>query len=79
MFLALWSHSSAINGQILRSRLPLKRLLQYETGLVVLLFLTWGTVFLDRMSLVYLAPFIVPELHLTHAGSFRTGWGGGRC
>ncbi|HLJ25872.1 MAG TPA: MFS transporter [Candidatus Angelobacter sp.] len=40
---------------------------RYETGLVVLLFLTWGTVFLDRMSLVYLAPFIVPQLHLSHA------------
>ncbi len=40
---------------------------RYETGLVVLLFLTWGTVFLDRMSLAYLAPFIVPEFHLSHA------------
>jgi predicted MFS family arabinose efflux permease len=40
---------------------------RYETGLVVLLFLTWGTVFLDRMSVVYLAPFIAPELHLSHA------------
>ena len=34
---------------------------------MALLFLSWGTVFLDRMSLVYLAPFMVPELHLTHA------------
>lgn len=40
---------------------------RYETGLVLLVFLTWGTVFLDRMSLVYLAPFIAPELHLSHA------------
>jgi predicted MFS family arabinose efflux permease len=40
---------------------------RYETGLLVLVFLTWGTVFLDRMSVVYLAPFIVPELHLTHS------------
>jgi predicted MFS family arabinose efflux permease len=39
---------------------------RYETGLVVLVFLTWGTVFLDRMSVVYLAPFIAPELHLSH-------------
>jgi len=29
------------------------------------MFLTWGTVFLDRMSLLYLAPFIVPDLHLS--------------
>ena len=40
---------------------------RYEIGLVVLLFFTWGTVFLDRMSLLYLAPFIVPDLHLRHA------------
>lgn len=39
----------------------------YETGLVILVFLTWGTVFLDRMSLLYLAPLIVASLHLTHS------------
>lgn len=39
----------------------------YETRLVTLVFLTWGTVFLDRMSVVYLAPFLAPELHLSHA------------
>jgi predicted MFS family arabinose efflux permease len=39
----------------------------YETGLVVVLFLTWGAVFLDRMSLLYLAPLIVPALHLSHS------------
>lgn len=40
---------------------------RYEAGLVVLVFLTWGAVFLDRMSLLYLAPLIAPALHLTHA------------
>jgi predicted MFS family arabinose efflux permease len=39
---------------------------RYQTGLVVLFFLTWGTVFLNRMSVLYLAPFIVPNMHLTH-------------
>lgn len=39
----------------------------YENKLVVLLFLTWGTVFLDRMSIAYLAPFIAPDLHLDNA------------
>jgi MFS family permease len=39
---------------------------RYQTALIVLLFLTWGTVFLDRMSLVYLAPLIVPALHLSN-------------
>ena len=39
---------------------------RYETTLVVLFFFTWGTVFLERMSVIYLAPFIVPDLHLHH-------------
>jgi predicted MFS family arabinose efflux permease len=39
----------------------------YQTGLVALFFCTWGTVFLARMSVLYLAPFIVPDLHLSHA------------
>jgi predicted MFS family arabinose efflux permease len=38
----------------------------YETGLVALLFLTWGAVFLDRMSLLYLSPLIKPALHLSN-------------
>jgi predicted MFS family arabinose efflux permease len=45
---------------------PVRPSARYEFGLVVLLFLTWGTVFLDRMSLLYLAPFIAPDLHLSH-------------
>lgn len=40
---------------------------RYETGLVVLFFLTWGSVFLARMSVLYLAPFLAPDLHLSHA------------
>lgn len=45
---------------------PAQHSTRNEFGLVLLLFLTWGTVFLDRMSLLYLAPFIAPDLHLTH-------------
>jgi MFS family permease len=37
---------------------------RYERALVGILFFTWGTVFLDRMSPLYLAPFFVPEFHL---------------
>lgn len=37
---------------------------RYESFLVLILFLTWGTVFLDRMSQMYLAPFFAPEFHL---------------
>jgi MFS family permease len=40
---------------------------RYQTGLVVLFFFTWGSVFLARMSVLYLAPFIAPDLHLSHS------------
>ena len=39
---------------------------RYEKTLIAILFFTWGTVFLDRMSQLYLAPYIAPEFHLTH-------------
>src|SRR5258708_29092982 len=39
---------------------------RYETKVVAILFLAWGTVFLDRMSLLYLAAYMAPELHLSH-------------
>ena len=38
----------------------------YEKTLVAILFFTWGTVFLDRMSQLYLAPYFAPEFHLSH-------------
>jgi predicted MFS family arabinose efflux permease len=38
---------------------------RYENTLVLILFFTWGTVFLDRMSQLYLAPYFAPEFHLT--------------
>jgi predicted MFS family arabinose efflux permease len=39
---------------------------RYETLLVLVLFFSWGTVFLDRMSQLYLVPYIAPEFNLTH-------------
>jgi MFS family permease len=39
----------------------------YENTLVGILFFTWGTVFLDRMSPLYLAPYFAPEFHLGSA------------
>lgn len=38
-----------------------------ETLTVAILFMTWGVVFLDRMAVLYLAPYIAPDLHLTRA------------
>src|SRR5271166_6529979 len=37
---------------------------RYENTLIAILFFTWGTVFLDRMSPMYLAPYFAPEFHL---------------
>lgn len=39
---------------------------RYENMLLAILFFSWGTVFLDRMSQLYLAPYFAPEFHLTH-------------
>jgi predicted MFS family arabinose efflux permease len=39
---------------------------RYENTLVAILFFTCGTVFLDRMSQLYLAPYFAPEFHLSH-------------
>jgi predicted MFS family arabinose efflux permease len=39
---------------------------RYENTLVAILFFTWGTVFLDRMSPLYLVPYFAPEFHLSH-------------
>lgn len=38
----------------------------YEAGLVALVFLTWGTVFLDRTSLLSLVPYIKHDIPLSH-------------
>ncbi len=35
--------------------------------MVAILFATWGIVFLDRMALLYLAPYIAPDLKLTES------------
>jgi len=48
--------------------------------MVAILFATWGVVFLDRMALLYLAPYIARDLHLTGsqigmlAGAAALGW-----
>ena len=38
-----------------------------ESQIVAIMFVTWGTVFLDRMAVLYLAPYIAPDLHLSNA------------
>jgi MFS family permease len=43
-----------------------KGLLTYENGLLALLSVTFGLVFVDRFALVYLSPFIAKDLHLSN-------------
>ena len=38
---------------------------RYELGLMALLFIAWGTVFMDRMTLPFLSPYIKPALGLS--------------
>jgi predicted MFS family arabinose efflux permease len=38
---------------------------RYESGLMALLFIAWGTVFMDRMTLPFLSPYIKPALGLS--------------
>src|SRR6185437_15793817 len=38
-----------------------------ESQIVAIMFVTWGIVFLDRMAVLYLAPYIAPDLHLSSA------------
>lgn len=42
-----------------------------ENAVVAIMFVTWGIVFLDRMAVLYLAPYIAPDLHLT---GDQIGW-----
>lgn len=37
---------------------------RYENLLVTMMFLTFGTIFLDRMAQFYLAPYLIPDLHV---------------
>jgi MFS family permease len=39
---------------------------RYENRLIAILFFSWGTVFLDRTSQHFLAPYFAPEFHLNH-------------
>ncbi|MCL2336375.1 MAG: MFS transporter [Firmicutes bacterium] len=37
----------------------------YELGILICFFFMWGTVFLDRLVMAYLAPMIMPDLGIT--------------
>jgi MFS family permease len=45
---------------------PVNRSTRYENLLILLMFLTFGTIFLDRMAQFYLAPYLIPDLHVNN-------------
>jgi MFS transporter, ACS family, hexuronate transporter len=53
------------------------RILSYENIVMLLLAFAFGFVFFDRLTLSFLAPFVVPELHLTNTklGALAAGLG----
>ena len=46
-----------------KEKLPFFR---YENGIIIILFLVSGLLFMDRLSIIYLFPFIAPELGLNN-------------
>jgi predicted MFS family arabinose efflux permease len=40
---------------------------RYEWGLVALMFCVWGTLFLDRLNVLFVAPYLAPDLHISAA------------
>jgi MFS family permease len=42
------------------------RSVRYENTLIALMFMTFGTIFLDRMAQFYLAPYLIPDLHVNN-------------
>ncbi|MBX6352743.1 MAG: MFS transporter [Thermoflavifilum sp.] len=44
-----------------------KSFFRYENGVVLMMFFTFGFVFMERLSIVYLFPFIAPDLKLNNA------------
>jgi MFS family permease len=44
----------------------MERSSRYENTLIVLMFLTFGTIFLDRFAQFYLAPYLIPDLHVNN-------------
>ncbi|WP_102271721.1 MFS transporter [Cytobacillus massiliigabonensis] len=54
---------------------------RYENGILIILFLVFGLVFMDRLSIIYLFPFVAPELGLNNTqmgmivGATSIAWG----
>ncbi|GEO25230.1 MFS transporter [Alicyclobacillus acidoterrestris] len=39
----------------------------YQNGIILMMFFAFGLVFMDRQSITFLSPFIIPALHLNNA------------
>jgi MFS family permease len=51
----------SMNGQ------PKRSFFRYENGIVLMMFFTFGFVFMERLSIVFLFPFIGPDMGLSNA------------
>lgn len=38
---------------------------KYEFGMIIMFFMAWGFIFLDRLTISFLAPFVIGELNIT--------------
>ncbi|MEH7098292.1 MFS transporter [Neobacillus vireti] len=58
-----------------------KSFFRYENGILIILFLVFGLVFMDRLSIIYLFPFVQKELNLNNTqigmimGATSIAWG----
>jgi MFS family permease len=50
-----------------REKIDRKERAYYELGIVTLLALLWGLVMMNRLAIVYLFPFIIPEFKISYA------------
>ncbi|MCG7337221.1 MFS transporter [Sporosarcina sp. ACRSM] len=55
--------------------------IKYENGIIIIMFMVFGLLFMDRLSIIYLFPFIAPELGLNNTqlgmlvGATSITWG----
>ncbi|OLS34854.1 MFS transporter [Bacillus sp. MRMR6] len=60
---------------------PKQSFFRYENGILIVLFLVFGLVFMDRLSIIYLFPFVAGELGLNNTqmgmivGATSIAWG----
>ena len=44
---------------------------KYENGIILLFFLTWGFLFIDRLAISFIFPVIVPDVYKRQSNGCR--------